>query len=177
MLERLLLAAIMGTPLTVMAVTVPGRASATIAQPVTVAQASPIHFGTLVDTTGAGGTIVLDADDGVTPEAGSGLRGGGVPTAGSFNVTTAPHVHYTVAFAPARFEVIRLGGAEIMDVQVRCLGSSNDPPNRHGIHAGLAGQAEGAGLGSFRIQAILKVGAGQAHGDYTGACHITVLYQ
>jgi hypothetical protein len=177
MLKRLIFAGIVAAPLAVMAVTVPGQASASIAQPITLVQNTPIQFGTIFDTTGAGGNVVLDANDVVTPDAASGLRNGGVATTGSFDITAAPNSHYTVAFDHTNFNLTRVGGAETMGVNIGWLRFSNDLANLYDTHAALVGQSDGAGVANFRTYTTLTVGAAQVPGNYTGNYNVTVLYQ
>jgi hypothetical protein len=177
MLKRLILAGIMAAPLSVMAVTIQGQASATVEQPIAVVQATPIQFGSVFDTTGHGGTVDLDANGAATPDAASGLRTGGATSAGSFNVTAAANSHYEVAINPAQFNITRAGGAETMGVDVSHLRFSSDAGNLYGTHALLAGQTDGGGLGNFQTYAVLTVGAAQVPGAYAGTYNVTVQYQ
>ncbi len=177
MFKRLIVAGIMASPLAVMAVTIPAQASASIAQGIAVVQHTPIQFGTIFDTTGAGGTVEIDQHGTVTPDAASGLRNGGVATTGSFNVTGAPNANYDVAIAPTQFDITRAGGAETMRVDIGWLRFSHDPGNLFGTQAALNGQTDGGGLSNFQTFATLTVAAGQVPGAYTGAYNVTVQYQ
>lgn len=177
MLKRLIFAGILAAPLAVMAVTVPGQASASVVQPLVLNQVTPIHFGTVIDTTAAGGVIELDAHGIATPDAASGLVAAGAPSAGSFTVATAPNAHYTVAVLPTQFDITRAGGGETMRVHLGWLRFSSDPGNLYPTHGGLAGQTDGAGQGHFETFASLTVGAAQVPGNYTGNYNVTVEYQ
>ena len=167
----------MAAPLAVMAVTVQGQASATIAQPLTLVQATPIQFGTIFDTTGAGGTVDLDADGAVIPDPASGLRHHGAATTGSYNIVGAPNHHYTVAFDRTQFNITRAGGAESMGVNIGWLRFSSDLANLYGTHAALVGQTDGAGLANFQTYTTLTVGAAQVPGNYSANYNVTVQYQ
>jgi len=177
MLKRLIIAGVMAAPLSVMAVTIQGQASATVEQPITVVQATPIHFGSVFDTTGHGGTVDLDAQGAAVPAPATGLRTAGATTAGSFNITGAAHSHYQVAVHPSQFNITRAGGAETMGVDISHLRFSNDPGNLWATNDHQPGQTDGGGLGHFQTYAVLTVGAGQVPGAYAGTYDVTVQYQ
>jgi hypothetical protein len=176
MLKRLIIAGVMAAPLSVMAVTVQGQASATIELPIAVVQTTPIQFGSIVDTTGAGGIINLDHDGYAVPNAGNLVcDGNSVP--GSFHVTGVAHTGYTVAVAPTQFNITGNNPGDTMQVNITFLRFSSALGLPVATNLAMAGATDGAGHGDFNTRATLTVGAAQPAGNYNGTYNVTVLHQ
>lgn len=138
------------------AATATGDASATIAQPISVAQTTPLNFGS-VTTSAATGTIEI-TPAGAVNYLGGVANFGGTPTPATFAVNGEGALAFNVTLPTT---ATLTSGANSMVVNTFT----------HNAPAALTG-----GVANFQVGATLNVGANQPSGNYTGTYTITVNY-
>lgn len=147
-------------------------AGAKLIKPMTLAQTSPLHFGTINVLTGLGGTVVLPSNS-IVRVFGSGVASGIVapqPTNAAYNVTGTKNVTYALTL-PAEIIVTEIvDGTETMKIsalKARFAGAAADA---------LTSTLSATGTDSFTVGGTLTVPAAQIQGIYAGSFDVSVDY-
>ena len=139
------------------------KIEAIIVAPVDITQTRTLNFGSLTEG-GAGGTVVVDNTDAITPGAGINSLGGTIQAGGyKLTGTIGKKVQIT---APASTSIT--SGANKMTVNAFTFDGAAGPTFSHTMVA-----ATDTG---FRLGGTLNIGAGQAAGTYTGTVTLTAIY-
>lgn len=138
------------------------NANATIITPIAIAHVADLNFGNIVAGTGIG-TVIVDTEgdrtktgDVILPTATPGTF-----NAAEFTVTGLANATYAITL-PGSIDISTTGG-ETMTV----TDFTSDPDGTGTLTGGTQ---------TLSVGATLKVGAGQAAGNYTGTFNVTVAY-
>ena len=150
-------------------------AGAVLIKAMTLTQSAPLHFGSIVLTTTAGGTVVLPSNTttrvftgGVATSAATPL-----PTNAAYNVTGTINETYSLTL-PAITTVTHTtipSGVYQMDITLMKARFTNTP----GIDA-TTSTLDNAGNDSFTVGGTLTVNASQLGGIYAGQFDVSVDY-
>jgi hypothetical protein len=140
--------------------------------PMTISEDAPMHFGTIVLRTSAGGTVVLPSNS-TTRQFTGGCEASAInpqPSNAAYHVTGTMNEAYALTL-PASVTVKETVGnvaqMQITNWKARFLGASADA-----VTSTLASD----GTDSFTLGATLNVAAGQIGGIYVGTFDVTVDY-
>lgn len=138
-----------------------------VANPLTLVQTTPLHFGAIAPS-GTAGTVIL------TPDSAAGTRSIGLPgpsllpsalapsASGEFTVGGSGGLGFTITL-PVSINLTGPGASMTVDA------FTSTPSASSVIGAG--------GTATFRVGGTLHVGASQAAGDYSGTYAVTCAYQ
>ncbi|MDM4764964.1 DUF4402 domain-containing protein [Pelomonas sp. SE-A7] len=149
-------------------------ATAVVLQPIAVAQAADLVFGSLI----AGNGAVTVSTDGTRTSAGGTTpmpSSGATPTAARFDVTGTGAATFSIDYTGSDTVLTSGGNTMAIDWITESLtlatGSGKTDPNTDATTGTLSG-----GAAYIFVGAKLTVGAGQAAGTYTGIVKVTVAY-
>lgn len=140
-------------------------ASAKIITKITLANTTPLNFGTIAQTV-AGGTVTLSAisDEASHSNSAANIQSS-TETRAIFNVTGEVSSLYSISLPASNVTLTRTSGSETMTVNGFVTENSL-----------TASQISAAGTDSFHVGAVLNVGANQVAGVYNGTYAVTVSY-
>lgn len=149
------------TPAALLAqVSVTGDVSATIQnQAITLTEDASLSFGTILPF-GRPGTVALNTNGSANVSNAYQTAPG---SAASWSVTGVPNAYFSITL-PANGTITVTSGAFSMDV------------DNFNHSLGSAPRLDAAGQASFNVGALLRVGANQPSGSYTGTYDVTVAY-
>lgn len=143
--------------------TTSATASATVVTPISISKTVDMSFGNVAVKSDAGGTVVLDTNDGTSTTGDVTLPAtAGTITSASFGIAGEDGYTYAITL-PTTVNITDAVSSEIME-----LSSFTSAPDATGT---LTGGAE-----VLKVGATLTVGAGQVSGAYTGSFDVTVNY-
>lgn len=128
-----------------------GSATATVVEPLSISEDTPMNFGSL-GAGPSGGTVVLDQADGVTATGDVNLLGGAVAS-GDFTISGEPNATYSISYGPGSLDTSPTSTAMVVDT----------------INSNASGTLDGAGSESITVGATLNVNGGQPAGNYSTA--------
>ena len=147
-------------------------AGAQLIVPMTISEDAPLHFGTIVLKTSAGGTVVLPSNS-TTRLFTGGCEASAVnpqPSNAAYHVTGTMNETYALTLPTDITVTETIGGIAQMHItnwKARFLGAGSDA-----VTSTLASD----GTDSFTVGATLNVAAGQIGGIYVGSFDVTVDY-
>jgi hypothetical protein len=147
-------------------------AGAQLIVPMTISEDAPLHFGTIVLKTAAGGTVVLPSNS-TTRLFTGGCEASAVnpqPSNAAYHVTGTMNETYALTLPTDITVTETIGGIAQMHItnwKARFLGAASDA-----VTSTLASD----GTDSFTVGATLNVAAGQIGGIYVGSFDVTVDY-
>ena len=150
-------------------------AGAVLIKAMTLTQTAPLHFGSIVLTTTAGGTVVLPSNS-TTRQFTGGVAASSAtpaPTNAAYNVTGTMNETYTVTLPTAPITVSHATlttGEYQMDItafKARFNGAADDA---------TTSALNASGVDSFTVGATLTVKASQLGGVYAGSFDVSVDY-
>lgn len=140
-------------------------ASAKIITKITLANATPLNFGIIAQTT-AGGTVTLNANSDVAVHSNTAAEiQSSTEARAIFNVAGEANALYSISLPSSSITLTRASGSETMTVN----GFTTD-------NSTTGSQIEANGTDSFYVGAVLNVGANQVAGTYNGTYSVTVAY-
>jgi hypothetical protein len=146
-------------------------AGAKILTALSIAEVSPMHFGTMGVLTGTGGTCLVTTA-GVRSATGGVTLSALAPLMSLASYTVTGEASYTYAITlPSTITVTKVSGTETMTIGT-LLAKSTSGTESHTATGTLAA----GGTESFTVGGILTVTAGQAAGVYAGTFDVTVAY-
>jgi len=141
-----------------------GTGTAAIVTPLTVVNAAPLSFGSVVPGA-ASGTVTIDAFTEARTVAGGVSAAGGTVSAAKFSGLTTSLSHLKIDIPNGAITLTRVGGGATMTVDSFALnGNKND-------------WVASTTVFSFQVGAVLHVGANQLAGTYNGTFNVTVNYR
>lgn len=139
-------------------------ASATIITKITLANTTPLSFGTIAQTT-EGGSVTLTSGSDVAVHSNSEANiTSSTESRALFNVTGETGATYSIILPSSDVELTRVSGTEKMIV------------NTFTTDASLSSNTIAAGVSSFHVGAKLTVDPNQLPGTYNGTYSVTVNY-
>ena len=147
-------------------------AGAKLIQPMTLTQASPLHFGTINVLTGAGGTVELPSNN-LTRVFSAGVASGVVaplPTNAAYGVTGTKNVTYALVLPSTITVTESIESTETMTI-------SNLKARFNGAGAdAITSTLSATGTDSFKVGGTLTVANAQMAGIYAGTFEVSVDY-
>ncbi len=152
------------------------NAGAVLVVPLTLAETSALHFGTILMTSTAGGTVTLSTANARAFTGGLAASAATpVSTNAAYTVTGTMNETYvlTVTYPITVTETTGAVGVNTMDISaLTVLYLGDTPVSAHNSTSALSG----AGTDSFIIGGLLTVKANQVAGIYAGTFDLTVDY-
>ncbi len=154
------------------AATAPATGKARIRGALTITNATPLDFGTMIRGTTAG-RVVINAQTGARTSTGGVVLAGGTFTRATFTATGTPSAVTTFSIPSGTVTLTRASGTETMNVNVLRLSING------GGQVGVNGNRTipASGTMTFALGGRLNVAANQVPGIYNGTVNISVNYQ
>ena len=165
-------AALLGSGMPAFAANQGGLAQSRIRGALTITNATPLDFGTMIRGTTAG-RVIINARTGARTRTGGVVLLGAGFTRATFSATGTPNAVATFSVPSGTVVLTRASGTETMAVNTLRLSINGGP--QVGINGNRTIPA--SGTMAFALGGRLNVGANQVAGVYNGTVNISVNYQ